>query len=268
ILKGELNSYVLQRSIIHSIERYHLHKRLKLSREELENFAHTVAHGLKSPIQNITTIIGKMKYYFTNDISFEPTSQLDKAENKLISMADMIEKLLSYCSIDNTKFELFKLNLKECVEESINNLYNIIEENNATIKYGKLPEITGNKTMLIMLMQNLIDNAIKYKKENESLIINIEAEKINDKMWKIGVSDNGIGISKKYQQEIFNFFKRVNSIQKPGFGIGLANSKKIIEKHGGNIWVESEPGVGSTFYFTLPETKIQKIQTESDMNFL
>jgi chemotaxis family two-component system sensor kinase Cph1 len=137
------------------------------------------------------------------------------------------------------------------VGKAIGNLQTAIEESNAVVTYDELPTITANTSQMISLFQNLIDNAIKFRSE-EAPRIHISAER-KGKEWIFSIRDNGIGMDPNDLGRIFEMFQRLHgSTEYPGTGMGLAICKKIIERHGGRIWVESESGKGSTFYFTMP----------------
>ncbi|HEX3014489.1 MAG TPA: ATP-binding protein, partial [Methanobacterium sp.] len=152
------------------------------------------------------------------------------------------------------EFEL--VDTKEILENTISNLYATINENDAQITHENLPKVMADKRQMTQLFQNLIGNAIKFKKPGILPKIHIKARK-NKNEYVFSVQDNGIGIEKQYMERIFIIFQRLHTRDEyDGTGIGLAVSKRIVERHGGNIWVESEPSVGSTFYFTLPERKL------------
>ena len=137
------------------------------------------------------------------------------------------------------------------------NLKLIIEETDAVIIKDELPNVMADPIQMEQLFQNLIGNAIKFRGENKPEI-KIGKEIINSK-WLIYIKDNGIGIDKKYKDLIFIIFQRLNQNNYPGTGIGLAVCKKIVERHGGKIWIESETGKGSTFYFTIPKKEINSL---------
>jgi light-regulated signal transduction histidine kinase (bacteriophytochrome) len=148
------------------------------------------------------------------------------------------------------------VDLKLLVEELLKDMEKIIEENHADIKVGELPVLKGHAARLRSLFQNLIANAIKFRKKDIPPVIKISATE-NIKEWVFQVSDNGIGIEKIYFERIFRLFQRLhNRREYEGTGIGLANCKKIVELRGGKIWVESELGKGSTFFFTIPKGTI------------
>jgi light-regulated signal transduction histidine kinase (bacteriophytochrome) len=166
-------------------------------------------------------------------------------------MSNLIKALLDYSLIGRER-KLERVDCNQLVSEVTGNLYHAIHENSAKIIVGELPKLDANFIELELLFQNLIGNAIKFRKTDISPEITIKASKRND-VWEFSIHDNGIGIDEKFQEKIFNIFQRLhNKSEFEGTGIGLAHCKKIVSLYGGNIWVESTPGEGSTFHFTLP----------------
>jgi len=251
IFKSEANSYMLQQSIIHSIERYRLLKELKESKNNLSNFIHTVAHDLKNPLQSILTLSGMIKYYYKNDSSVNLSSYVERLENRMENITNMIDNLLMYSIADKEVITIDNVDLNECVKYVEDNLSTLISETNTRIIFDDLPTVKTDKGQIIQLLQNLIENSIKYKSE---LAPEIEIKhKIGKNDCQIIVKDNGIGIPKDKQDQVFNLFNQAhNEIKKEGFGIGLSICKKIIERYNGEIWLESEEGKGTAFIFTLP----------------
>ena len=166
-------------------------------------------------------------------------------------MQNLIQDLLEYSRVTRISGEPESTNCEFILNQVLSTLKLIIKENNATISHDSLPEVMTDFTQMVQAFQNLILNGIKFRSE-EAPKIHIAAEKKASE-WVFSVQDNGIGIDPQYSERIFEIFKRLNSRDiYPGTGIGLAICKKIIERHGGRIWVESKLGKGSTFYFTLP----------------
>ena len=167
-------------------------------------------------------------------------------------MKEMIQGLLDYSRVGTKGKEFTKFNAQRGLNFALNNLKLSIEENNAEITYDDLPDIFADEDQITRVFQNLISNAIKFKKADEIPKIHISAKK-EDNEYVFSVSDNSIGMEQEYGDKIFEIFKRLHAIgEYEGTGIGLAIVKRIIERHGGKIWVESSLGKGSTFYFTLP----------------
>ena len=168
-------------------------------------------------------------------------------------MTMMIEDLLKYSRVGRQEKEIKEVDCKEVLKDTLKNLKILIEERKVKIFMGKLPVVLGYQTLLIQLFQNLIVNAIKFC-DAEIPVIHIKSvEKETD--WQFEIDDNGIGIEEEFQDRIFHIFKRIDRENKyTGTGIGLALCKKIVEQHGGTIWVESVVRKGSTFYFTIQKS--------------
>ena len=235
-------------------ERETLIGELKRSNEELQQFAYIASHDLQEPLRTISS--------FTQLLSRRYKGQLDKDADEFIEfivdgtnrMQAMIKDLLQYSRVQTRGEEFKPTDVQNALNQALFNLKVTIEENNAEITHDKLPTVTADEKQLVQLFQNLIANAIKFKKPDKPPKIHISSRKDDENMeYILGVSDNGIGMEQQYAGRIFELFQRLHTRDEyKGTGIGLAVAKKIVERHGGRIWVESELGKGSTFYFTLP----------------
>ena len=169
-------------------------------------------------------------------------------------MKDQIDGLLEYSrvTIDHRGFQ--PVNLELILNQVIDNLRTLIEENGAVVNYNSLPTVMGDDDQLRRIFQNLVGNAIKFRKPNIFPMINISVREDKETSeYVFSVADNGIGMEEQYKERIFVIFQRLHTMEAyKGTGIGLSVVKRIVEHHGGRIWVESEQGVGSTFYFTIP----------------
>ncbi|HXZ23165.1 MAG TPA: ATP-binding protein, partial [Methanomassiliicoccales archaeon] len=167
-------------------------------------------------------------------------------------MRTLIDDLLAYSRV-NARSQPFRLvDMNVVAMQAVSNLDASIKQSKAHVVAMKLPTVIGDEGQLVQLVQNLLSNAIKFH-SNEDPEVEIGAEK-KEGMWRFSIKDNGVGIDPKYRQKVFEMFQRLNPDEFPGTGIGLPISKKIVERHGGAIWVESDgPGSGSTFYFTIPQ---------------
>lgn len=235
------------------IEQQETAARLEAYNKELEQFAYISSHDLKEPLRKIS-----MYSQILQDLSSVASdSEAQKCLQYILSgaarMNNLIDDLLRYSRIEKEEDHLEKVNLKECADDAVADLEASIKEKGARINIGPMPTLRVNRTMMSQVFVNLIGNAIKYQRD-EPPRIDVLAEKENNE-WRISVKDNGIGIDPKFRKQVFQVFTRLHSRQKyPGTGIGLAICKKIVERHAGKIWVESEPNKGSTFTFTLPNS--------------
>jgi light-regulated signal transduction histidine kinase (bacteriophytochrome) len=167
-------------------------------------------------------------------------------------MQRLINDLLAYSRVGTRGKPFIPADCQAIFRQALDNLMKIIEESGALITHEPLPMVLGDEVQLLQLFQNLIANAIKFRGP-ESPRIQVSAQKSGPE-WVFAIKDNGIGIAPEHQKRIFSIFQRLHHrTEYPGTGIGLALCKKIVERHGGRIWVESQPGQGSTFYFTIPE---------------
>jgi len=226
---------------------------LERTNAELQHFAYAASHDLREPLRTITA--------FTELVQLRSGSQLDKKSAESLQfivaaahrMGQLIEALMEYSKAGEvTDKPLHAVPMEDILTRALGNLNGSIEKNKAVVTHDPLPVILGDETHIEQLIQNLIGNAVKYRRQDVPRI-HIAAKELGNE-WLFSVSDNGQGISPQYQALIFELFKRLHSQQYPGTGIGLATCKKIVERYGGRIWVESEVGKGSTFFFTLPVT--------------
>ena len=224
---------------------------LKKSNKDLEEFASFVSHDLKQPL---TTLIGNfniIELALGGEIDLNPLELLNSAKVSAFKLSNMIDGLLKYARVGYTSKNRTKIDVNSLIEDVKEKLKRRIQDSNATIRKGDLPLIFANEIEISQLFQNLLDNGIKYR-SNVDPIIDIEARKKDDD-WLFSVRDNGIGIKSNEIDKLFKMFQRVGDTEaREGTGIGLSICKKIITNLGGNIWIDSEYGKGSTFYFTIP----------------
>ncbi len=166
-------------------------------------------------------------------------------------MEELIRDLLSFArNVQSEALSLEPVSLRSCLDKALATLQVQIEQKSARIDIAALPMVMGEETQLPQLFQNLLSNALKYSKADVAPVLQIESRRDNNQ-WVISVRDNGIGFKQEYEQHIFGLFKRLHRNEYAGTGLGLAICKRIVERLGGRIWAESQPGVGSTFFFTL-----------------
>ncbi|HEX3014289.1 MAG TPA: PAS domain S-box protein [Methanobacterium sp.] len=225
---------------------------LERSNYELQQFAYITSHDLQEPLRTIASYTQLIERRYRNKLDDDADDFIDFIVEAAVRMKDMIQGLLYYSRVGTKGGELKSTNTEELLEIVLYNLNAAIKENNVTITHDELPVIVADEGQLIQLFQNLISNAIKFKKDNEYPRVHISAYK-DENEYIFSVADNGIGIEPQYFNRIFEVFKRLHTnVEYDGTGIGLSISKRIIERHGGKIWVESEADKGSVFYFTIP----------------
>jgi PAS domain S-box-containing protein len=226
-------------------------EKYKISNQELEQFAYVSSHDLKEPLRMITSFLQLLQKRYIDELDEDANDFINYAVDGAKRMDMMINDLLEYSKIGSTEREYEYLQSDKILETVLKNLKPTIEESNAIITHDPLPLIYANNQMMIQLFQNIISNAIKYHGE-EPPEIHISADYIDDE-YIFSIKDNGIGIDQKHLERIFKIFQRLHTREKyDGTGIGLAITKRIIQKHRGKIWVESELGKGTTFFFTIP----------------
>lgn len=226
---------------------------LRKTNNELEQFAYVASHDLREPLRTISNFASLFQSQYEGKLDQRANEYLNFILGSTRRMEALIRDLLDYSRIGRTDLDKASVDCNETVTEVLNDLSNIITESGAEIHSEKLPTIKGYPSEIKSLFQNLISNAIKFQKKDAHPIIHIAAKKHN-KEWLFSVKDNGIGIEEKYYKKLFVLFQRLHSKEAyPGTGIGLVQCKKIVELHGGKIWIDSTPDEGTTFYFTIPQ---------------
>lgn len=218
--------------------------------EELKNFSYSTSHDLKQPLRTILNFISVLQKKKSNQLDKEGQHFLDLIESSGVRLDQLIDALLSHSVLGQTiSFEKFDAN--QLVKNVLVDLEVMIKESNASISVTQLPMVVANKQEMGAVFQNLITNALKFKREDISPVIQISA--IEDgAFWRFIVKDNGTGIEDSLKHKVFQMFQKGHNNQSlEGTGIGLANCKKIIENHSGKIWIDSRLDIGSTFSFTI-----------------
>ncbi len=228
-------------------------RELTESNGELEQFAYVASHDLREPLRMISSYITLLERRYPDAFNDDGREFLQFARDGALRMDRMVLDLLEFSRVGRVSDPFAPVSLAEVAFVAVGNLALIIKEHSADVAIAAdLPTVTGSREELIRLLQNLIGNALKYRHPERPPAISIAA-KAAEHEWVVTVADNGIGIDAEYFKRIFEIFQRLHSrTEYEGTGIGLAICKKIVQHHGGRIWVESNPGEGATFFFTLP----------------
>lgn len=257
IPKKVLNPSALRRAVERAVERGEMIRRVEKYREQLEEsnrdleqFAHIVAHDLKAPLRAVTQHLSLIADKNAATLDEKSKRSMEFAIEGAQRMRQLIEALFEYARLGFSEPQFETVNLEAIVEQTTKDLSATIEERKAIITHDSLPKVHGDSILIAQLMQNLLGNALKYCKD--APCIHISAIQ-HENSWRISVRDNGIGIPKMQHQQIFAIFRRLHVEEDyPGIGLGLAICDRIVKQHGGTIEVESEPGKGACFTFTLP----------------
>ena len=224
---------------------------LARSNAELEQFAYIASHDLQEPLRMVASFTELLARRYKGKLDSDADEFIAFAVDGANRMKQLINDLLAYSRVGTRAKPFARIDCRDVFDRAVSNLTVAIREQGATVKAGPLPTIMGDAVQLTQLFQNLIGNALKFRGP-ESPLIEVAAASHCDG-WLFSVRDNGIGIDSQFFERIFAVFQRLHRKEDyPGTGIGLAICRKIVERHGGRIWVESEWGKGATFYFTMP----------------
>ena len=260
-IQVEGDTFVLA-TVVDITERKHAEQQLEqqaaeLSRsnQELEQFAYVASHDLQEPLRMVSSYCGLLARRYKGKIDHDADEFIQFAVEGATRMKDLIDDLLTYSRVGRRGAAPVAIEAMKSARAAVANLQMAVTEAGATIHCDSLPVVFADPTQLIQVFQNLIGNALKFSGERPP-VIRISACDISGakgaQQWQFSVQDNGIGFDQQYSERVFAIFQRLHTrAEYPGNGMGLAIAKKIVERHGGRIWVESTPGVGTTFFFTL-----------------
>ncbi len=227
-------------------------KLLQNSNRELEDFAYIASHDLQEPVRMVISFTQLLQKRYADKLDDDAKQFIHFAVDGAERMKALIDKLLEYSRVSTAKRKWNEIDVKKIIDNIIEDFDLRIKETGIKINYGVLPVVVSDESLLTRVFANIISNSVKYRKENNP-IINITASE-TDYEWKFAISDNGMGIKEKYFEKIFLMFRRLHGkTEYPGMGMGLAICKRVIDTLGGRIWLESDYGKGSTFYFTIPK---------------
>jgi uncharacterized 2Fe-2S/4Fe-4S cluster protein (DUF4445 family)/signal transduction histidine kinase len=232
---------------------------LRRSNAELQQFAYIASHDLQEPLRMVTASLGRLEKKYIDKLDGEAQQYMNMAVEGASRMRALINDLLAYSRVESGGKEFTEVDMNIALSNSLNNLDPMIVANHVEIDADHLPTVSADETQMTQVLQNLVSNAVKYHGPDPPDIRIRTVLSPNGAEWTFSVSDNGIGIDPLYQEKIFQMFQRLHTRDEyEGTGIGLAITKRIIERHGGKIWVESEEGRGSTFFFTIPRRNAEQ----------
>jgi signal transduction histidine kinase len=221
------------------------------SNRDLEQFAYVASHDLQEPLRMVATYTQLLAERYQGKLDANADKYIHYAVDGALRMQILVQDLLAFSRVGRQGKDVKVNDCNEIVKAALKNLQASIEESGAQVVCSRLPSVVADGSLLLQVFQNLIGNAIKFR-GSQPAVIHLNAEK-QGREWIFSVADNGIGIAPEYAEMVFVIFKRLHTREEyPGSGIGLAICKKIIEEHGGRIWVESQTGRGAAFKFTIP----------------
>jgi light-regulated signal transduction histidine kinase (bacteriophytochrome) len=223
---------------------------LKRSNEELERFAYVASHDLQEPLRAVASYTQLLRQQLGDKLDADTELYLSHVLAGAARMRALINDLLDYSRVGRSALERQLVDSAAVLDGALADLAPAMAESGAKITRGQLPQVAADPAQLGQLLRNLIVNAIRFRGDDPP-VVDVRAERVGD-YWQFAVRDNGIGIDPRHHERIFVLFQRLHGRERPGTGIGLAICRKIVDRHGGRIWVESEPGKGATFFFTIP----------------
>lgn len=227
---------------------------LERSNIELQRFAYVASHDLQTPMRSVASFAELLQTEYADKLDARAQDWLRRTADSARQLQMLVRDLLEYARVDSPAHRFERVPMREVFDQAVLLLDASVREAGAEVSCGELPTVMGARSQLVQLLRNLIGNGLKYRGADAPRIHVCAERKGNE--WTFAVSDNGIGIAPRHRERIFEMFQRLHDQGEfPGTGIGLAVCRRVVQQHGGRIWVEAEPGKGSVFYFTIPEEK-------------
>jgi light-regulated signal transduction histidine kinase (bacteriophytochrome) len=228
---------------------------LTRSNQELAQFAYVASHDLQEPLRMVSSYLDLLMRRYEGQLDAEAQEFIGFAVDGATRMKRLINDLLGYSRTGNSALQLAVVQSSDIVATVVSQLGPAIREARATVRVVEpLPKVRVDAAQISRVFQNLIENAIKYRRPGTDPVITVTAARESAEYWRFSVSDNGIGIDPAFREKVFEIFKRLHGRDRyPGTGIGLSVAKLVVERHGGRIWIEPAPDGGSVFYFTIPD---------------
>ena len=258
LMKSSANGPLLIRSILYALERQRLNdellertQELERSNRDLEQFAYAASHDLQEPLRMVRSYMELLTEDYAEQLDAGARQYVAYAHDGAVRMQELVQGLLAYSRVGSEAKPLEPVDTARLLQQVMHDLQQAIAASGATVVHGELPEVEGDRTQLAQLFQNLVSNGLKFRGATTPQV-NVSCRRDHDD-WVFSVRDNGIGIAAADFNRVFDMFRRLHHrTEYPGTGIGLAMCRKIVERHGGRIWLQSKLGNGSTFFFTLP----------------
>jgi PAS domain S-box-containing protein len=251
----KLNDELEQRVVARTAELTRANEALERSNVELQQFAYIASHDLQTPLRGISGCAQLLQEDYQGRLDESADTYIERIIVEVKRLKTLIDDLLTYSRIGSRARPFEPTDLGRVFDEAVAILEPSIADSRGSVTRGELPMVAGDASQLVHLLQNLIENALKYHGD-KSPRVHVSAEKKDGSVWTVAVRDNGIGIDSKHHERIFEIFRRLHTQEKyPGTGIGLAVCRRIVTRHGGKIWLKSSAGQGSEFFFTLSDTR-------------
>jgi light-regulated signal transduction histidine kinase (bacteriophytochrome) len=233
-----------------AVELREMNDALARSNQDLQRFAYIASHDLQTPLRSIASFVELLQSTYGAQMDAQGNDWLKRTSHSVEHLQTLIRDLLEYSRIDVEPRAFETVSMREALHSATTLIEAAIRDANATITADELPEVNGDRSQLVQLLLNLVSNAIKYRGKAAPTVHISAQSRPHD--WLFAIRDNGIGIAPKHHQRVFEIFKRLHDQKEyPGTGIGLAICTRVVDRHGGKIWVESTSGEGSTFFFTI-----------------